>query len=656
MGTTFNLPPLDLHPTSNPLFSPGTVPYMSPEFHAAHLAGGKVADPDGSAALRCDIYCLGATAYAMLTGAPPSRSISADDLVFPLGTPLRLVALVRSMLCADPLLRPTAAAVAKDPIVLKEMCDQLYSSMRRCATAVIPTVSRILRGAFDVGTLNQCWRSHHQACALSLKAQFARLGVATLKAARRLAETPLPEVALEMAQVTAAAYAATAAANAPRQSKAAADHIARLRGRIAPGVANADAAAGAKSAICPAADGLHFDRTGAGVAMSSATAAGASATALETADLSYAFAAMDTADACADARARIAADAQAKSKFTRSQAFAASLAGAASASADDAEGEDDVDELADIIGRLCDEPFLQPGSAATGAASGGDGSPAVAAGGLYLWASPPPRHVRFDAGASELHEQKPGRSGFATPQAAAASAAAFQALASPSAQLGASTRKRRQRPGSSPPTTAAVRDADPDAAAVAAAAPASLTSRHATSPPARNPPAPSGTPAAQIVARLQRAAVFALVRAMYRFHDGRLEAMLALEVQGAAVIAAQLQLQLHGGGGGASAAAALSAPPPAANLPHIRHEDVDGAFVARIAALEPSIEGAFSGLAWRRDHAKPFEQHNALDTIRRVLRAWNGTVLVTTPHPFVVRAIGCAATSIKMHSLSFRIA
>jgi hypothetical protein len=202
---------------------------MSPEYHDYFLTNDKMYDHDGQCGLHNDVYCLGATTYALLTGSPPPRGVAVDALPFPADTGPRLATLIRLMLCEDPTLRPTAAAITRHPLVMKSLCDALYCSSLHPPTHRIQSVSTTLRGVLGIGSLNQSWRSHHLACATVMRAQLASLGV-TIKEAKRIADTPTPEGLAMMKGEQAAA----ASANAKSQEQAEVLHVVRIRGKGAP--------------------------------------------------------------------------------------------------------------------------------------------------------------------------------------------------------------------------------------------------------------------------------------------------------------------------------------------------------------------------------------------------------------------------------------
>lgn len=696
----------------------GTLPYMSPEFYTALQAGTSVLDPDRCAAFRNDVYCLGATVFAVLTGTPPPRDGNSDALEFSPGTAPRLASLIRSMVHTDPAMRPTAAAVAGDPLVLKHMCEHIFnSSMRHRPTQAMPTVSRILRGAMGVGALNQSWRSFHLKCAVSMRAQLARLGIMTLGQARELADARTVEQVLR----GKARQAETALANAPRQGKAELDHVARVRGRVTRVGASAAADAGvappraegppkqvsltASDGVAPV-DALPFLGVVLGAMTTRRGAALLAACAAQTSpdgdvdedaglnDLAEAFEAMSLprgANLSAAAGGCItASDADADAACSGGAAMHA----AAGCSTDLSVAAGGGTAVSASVGQAA-VSAAYGGDAAVSVGAGGDADVSVGAGGGAADTSDAAAAFAhaFDARSTRFAL----RSGFCSsgiPESGSG-AAEFPAnyaelpdirLMSPKASLPhaypvtpgvvvpakatprdvPSSRKRRLR--SSPPVCAVVACTPPADAASVPVAHVSLTPLRA--PMLNASPAPTAASARKAVVSLtpqdsvkqRRVAVFALVRAMYCWLDDYSNAMAVLEAH-AAAIDSELLGSLRGhsieAGGAASAGAtllrspAVALLPVTAVLPHIRHEDVDDAFVARVGALEGMLHEVFVSVSHQRDRTHPFELRNALTLVKGVLEEWNGTVVVVTAHKFA-EGRGPARQWGRAYSIDFR--
>lgn len=650
---------------------------MSPEYYTAYLSGSRVPDPDGCAAFRNDVYGLGATAFEMLTGVPPARDVASDLLAFPPGTPPWMSTLISSMLCEVPPLRPSAAKVATNPNILQHMCEHLSISVRRRRTLrAIPTVSKILRGAFGVGALNQSWHSFHRLCASSMREQLARLGVPSLLRVHEVAEMRTPD----QAQKFLARMAAVALANAPRQGKAESDHVARLRGGKQPpaGLTSVVAAAGPVAASHQIADEMPVAH----------------------ADVDVGLAVAVDADVAGVAFASTAAAGQLPGAFTRGRASQAL------ALLPDGADERDVDALTEIF-----DAMLQPPCASDECVKEGVASLLAAAGPVHPAATrmPPSPDLVYQlvlppdsggsgssnlrpldrtfledgcaAGAPEdlegLHFPSLSLNSAMTPQALprpeyfreVPAAAAFpeQAMASPppSAARGLhappSSRKRRLR--SSPPSSTAVEAATPTAAAAASASPgpkqAMLIAAELSLAGASHIQ-DAMVSSERCTANQKRVAYGGLIRALYCSTDDFWAAMAIVHSQ--AVEAAE---QRRGKVSEASASAPSGAEhpkllpypaatlPPVPVLPHISHKFFDDACVARIAAQERSIHIAFGDVVrFTRDCSQPFLQRQAIALVKSTLQAWNDTRVITTTHKFAA-GVGPARYWGYMHSLDF---
>lgn len=661
-------------------------------------------DPDGLGAFRADVYSLGATAFALLTGAPPDHNVA---LAFPPGSPSWMVDLLRVMLSPNEMARPTAIQVAMHPRILKYICEHLYRSVERRSTLSMKTVTTILRGSFAGGTLNQSWLVHHHRCAQQFREQLARFGVATLAAARMIAKALSPEEALDAKEMQAAA----ALANAPRQGEAEARHLLRLRGHAEP-VAGV-AAAGAR----PRSGGLLFARAEDSAPAARGILVVSTGTATSPTDPAAPTAAPAPVAAPAPSVAPDtavlltgAAMPRGAAPFTR---------GVADTVVDDF--DDSVDALAGIL-----EGLRLPGSTAEAS----DGS---AAADFLGSGSSPPTNVAASAGDTTCHWEsllcvaraellffqqlgaadegsrstrrrdhaydKGGEAGAAAgpanewvlkglelegssgggartpvwnfspalpPRAAAAQASPLLPLSSPLGTLNA-VRSSRRRPRSSPPASEApLRGGSrrPPPAPPAVIVSASLRPREAPPRSALHHVAalpseavgPSVPPYLPLDPKIRLNAVTALVRAMYKWADGCRYAVAMVRAQGIAMDAAALLR--HDLDDRAAHAVlletALQLPlPQAAALPHIRYQDVDAAFVARIAALEKSLHAAFPDERWNRDRSQPFQQRNAISLVTCILKAWNGTVVTSTEHKFAI-STGPVRQYGRAYSLDFR--
>jgi hypothetical protein len=204
---------------------------MSPEQVAARAAGNEQPDPDGKAGFRNDVYSLGCTFYAVLTGEPPTPGADPDTLPFPPNIPAGLEVIVRNMLSLDPFLRPTALQAASTPLILRSICKSLCSaSMRKHYQLALHTFTQIMQGAMRVQTLFQDRHRFHRECAENFRPQMIRLGIPSLKHAKAIDEAlPPAQIRAELAE-RLARYAAIAATNAPIAKKAEAAHVNRIQG------------------------------------------------------------------------------------------------------------------------------------------------------------------------------------------------------------------------------------------------------------------------------------------------------------------------------------------------------------------------------------------------------------------------------------------
>lgn len=654
---------------------------MSPEYYAAYRAGTRVPDPDGCAAFRNDMYGLGATAYAVLTGAPPAHGVDSDRLLFPLSTPSLLSSLIRSMLRDNPMLRATASTVAGSTRVIKHMCNHLNGSVRRPTTRAIPTVSRILRGALGIGALNQSWRSHHLKCADSMREQLARLGVPSLRRVREIADEWTPE----QAKRVAARMAAAKLANAPRQDMAVARHVARMGGGKIPlaGVAVA-AAVGAVPAAAVAGALLLALAPGASIAADDVIAF----TAATSTDRDSVVNVASAAVAGPVTRRRVAMLACAEvteDAFVRGWVPLPGAAGvgagalaplaavvlpfALSVSATAAPAV--VDDTCSV-----DYAAAAPAELVTSfpeAVAPVDGPMTRRRGVLQASAIPPEEDdVGYEDALVDIFEQimqcsgdaaaesNPSEAGyehaagadlFVSPRlgihswmrppaegggAAVASDSPWELRELQLGLHGISMSPRAPLPVVYPATPLAV-----DGTPARVSLPSSRKRRNRSSPPSSK----VAEAAAASSANQKRAAVIALVRAMFCNVEVFEYAMGAVESQADALDSAALAAQY-------AVPASAQLPLRVAPLPHIRHGDVDGAFVARIAALEASLEEIFK-VRLERNRVEPFSQRNALSLVKRVLKEWNDTLVSLTSHK-VTTGVGLLSFQTYRYSIDFR--